>query len=277
MFQPIVTSSGIGGWNFLQSTYSRQLETFSDTPAVKNDLAYMEDKLSQPMTQDEFLNDRRLLRVTMAAVGLEGEEWKRGFIDKVLTESADPESSFLARLNNRAYTDFAEIFQPQDGAISVSRDLIQDIAAKYQRAAFESAVGEVDNSMRLSLNYETNIGKIVGESTRSDTILFRIMGDIPVRSVLGQALNIPDGVQSLPLERQAVIFEEKLASFGIQSPQDLASPDAVDKILRRYHAMESISQIQQAQTSSASIALTLLSNAVGFGSIANENLFRSNF
>ncbi|MEQ3747410.1 MAG: DUF1217 domain-containing protein [Henriciella sp.] len=277
MFQPIITSSGIGGWNFLQSTYSRQFETFSGTPAVKNDLAYMESKLSQPMTQDEFLNDRRLLRVTMTAVGLEGEEWKRGFIDKVLTESADPESSFLARLNNRAYTDFAELFQPRDGMVSVSRDQIQDVTTKYQRAAFESAVGEVDNSMRLSLNYETNIGSLATEGTRSDTILFRILGDIPVRTVLGQALNIPESVQTLSLERQAEIFTERLSNAGIRNPQDLSSRESIDKIIRRYQAMESINQVSKVQTSSASIALTLLTNAVGFGSIANENLFRSNF
>jgi hypothetical protein len=277
MFQPIITSSGIGGWNFLQSTYSRQLETFSDTPAVKNDLAYMQEKLSHPISQEDFLDDRRLLRITMTAMGLEGEEWKRGFIDKALTEAGDPESSFLARLNNRGYTEFAETFRPVNGVINVTPSIVKDIAARYQRAAFEGAVGEVDNSMRLSLNYQTNIGSLATEGTRSDTVLFRILGDIPVRTVLGQALNIPESVQTLSLERQAEIFEERLSREGIQNPQDLSVPDNIDNIIRRYQAMESINQVTQAQTSSASIALTLLNNAVGFGSIANENLFRSNF
>jgi hypothetical protein len=131
--------------------------------------------------------------------------------------------------------------------------------------------------MRLSLNYETNIGSLATEGTRSDTILFRILGDIPVRTVLGQALNIPESVQTLSLERQAEIFTERLSNAGIRNPQDLSSRESIDKIIRRYQAMESINQVSKVQTSSASIALTLLTNAVGFGSIANENLFRSNF
>lgn len=277
MFQPVITSSGIGGWTFLQATYSRQLESFTNSPVVQNDIAYMQEKLSGSLTQDDFLNDRRLLRITMTATGLEGEEWKRGFIDKVLTEASDPDSTFLTRLNNRAYSDFADIFRPSDGLISITPQSLQDITTRFERASFEAAVGEVDNSMRLSLNYETNISELADADTRSDTILFRILGDVPIRSVLGQALNIPDEVQRLPLERQSEIFQEKLTAFGIENPQDLSSSDNIDKILRRFHAMESINQIQQAQTSSASIALTLLSSAVGFGSIASENLFRSNF
>ena len=48
MVQPAIPMSGLAGWSFLQTTYSRQLETFSDSASVKNDRAYMSEKLSKP-------------------------------------------------------------------------------------------------------------------------------------------------------------------------------------------------------------------------------------
>ena len=90
MVQPAIPMSGLAGWSFLQTTYSRQLETFSDSASVKNDRAYMSEKLSSPISLDNFMSDRRLLRVTMTAFDLAGEEWKGGFIRKALEEAANP-------------------------------------------------------------------------------------------------------------------------------------------------------------------------------------------
>lgn len=270
MFQPLVPLSGIGGWNFLQSTYDQQLNSFADSTEIKRDREYLTEKLSEPMSMEDFLGDRRLLRIAMTAFDLAGEEWKGGFIRKVLTESVDPDSTFLTRLNNPQYTQFADMFRPIGGTIMVSASKLEQLGNQFEAASFELAVGEVDNSMRLSLNYKSEIANIVGSGAEDDTILYRMMGNVPVRTVLETALNLPSDLQKLPVERQVEVFGEKIKSaFGIQNIADLKEPDIVEKVIQRYLAMESIQQ-GVAATGPAATALTLLS---GLGSTGTQNLF----
>lgn len=275
MFQPVIPLSGIGGWNFLQSTYDRQLESFADSAQVKNDREYMENKLSSPMSTEDFLDDRRLLRITMTAFDLGGEEWKRGFIDKVLTESSDPDSSFLERLNNAQYTRFAEALGPnENGTINLSSDALSDLGTRFEAASFKVEVGEIDENMRLGLNFQSEIGELISASSSDEANLFRLLGSIPVRAVLESALNLPSDVGGLSIERQAEIFDEKLQStFGIQSVTELTDPDVIDRVITRFHAIESIN----GEISSSTPGVTALTILTGVGSSASENMFLSLF
>jgi hypothetical protein len=115
---------------------------------------------------DDFMSDRRLLRVTMTAFDLGGEEWKGGFIRKVLEEAATPDSTFLERLNNPAYTKFAQTFAFEDGTLSLDADKIEQLGANFETAAFRIAVGDVDENMRLSLNYQQKIVDTAGRVER---------------------------------------------------------------------------------------------------------------
>ena len=273
MFQPIIPLSGNSGWNFLQATYSRQLESFSKSPEIRNDRDYMLEKLSDPMTLDDFMADKRLVRVTMTAFGLAGEEWKGGFIRKALEEVTDPESTFLPRLNNAKYTAFAESLAPIDGKIIMSSSELAKIAVNFESASFQAAVGEVDDNMRLALNYQSEIGDLVGTNSSDKTILYRILGDVPVRSVLESALNLPSSMSSLDVDRQADILNDKLSSvLGINDLSDLTSPEMMDKVIQRFHVMQTIEN-GSTSYSPASAALTLLSS--GVGSQASQNLFLS--
>ncbi len=272
MFSPVIPTSGFAGWNFLQATYDRQLQSHSDSVTVANDRDYMLEKLSSPITQEDLLDDRRLLGAAMAAFDLTGEEWKRGFIDKVLTESSDSESSFLARLNNPQYTAFAKVFQPTDGVITLSAENLAELATDYNTETFENAVGEVDNSMKLALNYQSGISDLVGEDSSEKAILYRILGSVPIRTVLETATGLPTDIRSLSLDKQVGMLEERLSrQFGISDMKELKDPEIMDKVLTRFQAIESINQGVTATTPGYT-ALTLLQ---GIGSTASQNLFLS--
>ena len=277
VFQPVIPLSGFGGWNFLQSTYDAQLETFSNSPQIKNDIEYFKEKFRESMPVEDFLSDRRLRRISMTAFGLSGEEWKTGYVRTVLDEVQDPESSFLSRLNNPQYSKFAEAMRPVDGKILLTVNDLDDITARFSAESFELAVGEQDNAMRLSLNYQAEVSELVTEGSSDQTILYRLLGSVPMRTVLASALGIPTDVQQLDIDRQAEILDEKLQSqFGISSVQDLKNPDLVDRVVSRYMALQGLNT-NAAATGPNATALVLLSNAVGFGSIASQNLFLSNF
>lgn len=275
MFQPAIPLPGYGGWKFLQSTYARQLDSFADSPQIRNDRDYLVEKLSQPISTEAFLDDRRLLRVTMTAFGLAGEEWKRGFVEKALDEAADPESTFLQRLNNPKYTRYAQTFVPENGQIAIAPDRLAELSGEFERAAFQLAVGEVDNSMRLSLNYQSEIVDMVGAGSSDQAILYRILGNVPLRTVLEGALNLPQDMRSLDLDRQADILREQLSSkLGVRDLTDLTRLDTIDEVIKRYHAMNAIQQGPSPTTPGAT-ALALLNSSIGFGSGASQNLFLS--
>ena len=275
VYQPVIPLTGYGGWKFLESTFDKQLEGFTDSARVKNDRQYFQDKMSAPIAMEDFLSDKRLLRISLTAFDLGGEEWKVGFIRHVMEEKADPDSNFLTRLNNQAYTNFANTFAITDGNISLSADTIATLSDDFELASFRSAVGDVDNNMKLSLNYKAKIGDLVREESSDSANLYRILGDVPVRTVLETALNLPSSWQKLDVDQQADILKERMLSvFSISKVTDLTTEDVMDKVIQRFHTMDSIAN-GQASLSSGSVALTLLNNAAGFGSTASQNLFLS--
>ncbi len=278
MFQPAIPLSGYGGWKFLQSTYSSQLQNFSDSASIKNDRDYLTEKLSKPVSLDEFMADKRLLRITLTSVDLGGEEWKGGFIRKVLDEAADPESTFLKRLNNADYSKFASTFSFTDGTMSLSADALEQIGENFETAAFRNAVGDVDDNMRLSLNYQSKIVDIAAAGSSERTVLYKLLGNVPMRTVLETAMNLPSDMNNLDIDRQADILKEKLQShFGITDISDMASLDKIDKVLQRFHVMNTVSNGPSVNTPGYA-ALTLLSgSSSGFGDIASQNLFLSQF
>ena len=275
MYQPAIPMSGYGGWKLLQSTYSRQLESFSSSPSVANDRQYFTEKFSKPVEMEEFLSDKRLLRVSLTAFDLGGEEWKGGFIRKVMEEAADPDSTFLKRLNNTEYTNFSKAFQLKDGKVALTQEAVTEIADKFETASFREAVGDVDANMRLSLNYQSKIVDIAASGASEEAILYRLLGNVPVKTVLETALNLPSEMSKLDIERQAGILKEQLQSkLGITDVSQLASLDKIDGVLQRFHAMEQINQ-GPSPTTPGYAALTLLNNAAGFGAQASQNLFLS--
>lgn len=274
-FQPVIPLSGNSGWKFLQSTYDRQLSTHANSPQIRADRAYLTEKLSEPMSIESFLGDKRLLRVALTAFDLGGEEWKRGFIDKVLKEAATPDSTFLARLNNPKYTAFALAFKPANGTVKVAPEALDKIAADFDEASFETAVGQVNDSMRIALNFKSEIADLVGNSSSDTAILYRMLGNVPVRTLLETAVNLPTEIRKLDIDKQAALLKDGLQQrFGISDLTDMKDPEVIDKIISRYHTMESI-KAGAANYSPAANALTLLNGGIGLGGQGGINLLLS--
>ena len=273
VFRPVIPLSGVAGYNFLQSTYDQQLEAFSGSTQIQNDRTYIEERLSSPIAVEDLLSDRRLLRISLTAFGLAGEETKGGLVRRVLESVSDPDDSLLQRLNNPDYVRFAEAFEPDaDGNISIPPEALLKITLQFETELFETAVGDVDADQRLSLNYQSDIETLVGEGSSDTAILFRLLGNVPVRRLLEGALNLPEAFRTLPIERQSEELREQLQSkFGISDLNELTSAENIDRVVTRFHAIRSATQGPNALTPGA-VALTLLT---GIGANAGQNIFLS--
>ena len=277
-FQPVLPLPGLAGWNFLKETYDSQLDTYSKSPQIQRDIEYFKEKFAQPLAVEDFLSDPRLRRISLTAFGLNGEEWKTGYIRNILEEVQDPESTFLQRLNNTQYTNFAKSLEPADGFINLLSSEIDTIAARFAAESFELAIGSQNDSMRLALNFRDGIGEVVTEDSTDEAVLFKLLGSEPIRAVLDTALGIPADLAQLDIDRQAEYLNDRLKSqFGISNVQELKDPEVVEQVLKRFQILAGINQ-NFAATSSASTALVLLGNAAaGFGAVASQNLFLSGF
>lgn len=274
-FRPALPLSGVAGSTFLQRTYDRQLQTFAETPQNQNDRAYFEQALSEPISVDDFLSDRRLLRISLTAFGLAGEETKGGFVRRAFESALDPDDSFLQRINNPDYTRFTDVVRPDaEGNIQLNSAQIQDILANFERETFEAAVGEIDTDLRLDLNFRSDIGGLVGDNASDSAKAFRLLGSVPVRTLLEGALNLPTEFSQLDVERQAEDLQDRLrTTFGISELSELANPEVIDRVTSRYLAIQTALQGPNANTPGFA-ALSLLT---GVGSNASENLFLSRF
>jgi hypothetical protein len=275
-YQPIIPMSGLGGWKFLQATYDRQLANHSASPQVRRERDYMMQKLSGPVSAEEFVKDKRLLKSALTAFGLAGEEWKGGLISRVLKEAGDPSSTFLNRMNNPRYTAFAQTFRPVDGKIQVDQDTLARLSTGFEEKAFSFAVGETDDTMRLALNYKSEIAGLAVAGRSDAAVAYRLLADPPVANVVRTALNIPESTTKLPVERQAELIKAGLKKLlGVSALAEISAPEHVDKLLKRFHIMSSINN-PPGPLAPGAAALQLLSGAnYGFGENASQNLLFS--
>ena len=220
------------------------------------------------LSLDDFIADNRLLRITLEAHGLGEEAFKKAFVRKILEEGTTDTSAFAVRLNNPDYLSFAGQLDFSDGTLSLQDD-VDTISTQYRDQSFEVELGNVDNDMRLALNFKSDIGALA-ESVSSDRAgWFRVMGSLPLREVLEGALNLPTEFSQIDLDQQAQIFEDRAERFlGIENFSDLADPEVQENVIRRFLLNQQLANGPSINTPGFA-ALTLLSGSVGAGGLSN--------
>lgn len=258
-FQPVIVGSGLVGWQFLKSTQETQKAVFNSGSEMVRDTEYFKENIGNIKSAEDLVADRRLLRVSLSAFGLEDDLDNKFFIKKILEEGISDSGSLANRMADDRYKTFTTAFafdSPLGSRTSLSK-FPDEILTKFRAQEFEIAVGDQDESLRLSLNFERALPVIAEESGSDDTKWFRIMGTAALRNVFETALGLPSSFGQLDLDKQLEVFREKTQSrFGVGEIDDLANPEIMNKVVQTYLLQE---QIQNFSTSSSNqVALTML-------------------
>lgn len=276
-FRPAIVLDGYSGWRVLEKTAARQRETFEKSPGLLRDIEYFKENISKAKTAEDLVKDRRLLTVALGAFGLGDEINKRAFVQRVLEEGTEDESSFANRLNEPRYKALAKAFGYGNIAgpnveLNFFRD---DIISRFKSLEFERAVGEVDGDMRIAMNFKREIGAIASGENVDRAGWLQAMGQLPIRSLLSTAFGMPDAVAQLDIDKQVEMFEKKsLQLYGDKSAKVFTDPENVDDIIRRFFLFKQMQSGPNASTPGYG-ALTLLQNsAVGGASMFNLLLSR---
>ncbi|MCV3269897.1 DUF1217 domain-containing protein [Roseobacter sinensis] len=153
MFTPIIPSSGLTGWRFLQRTYDSQLANFSNSAQITRNTEYFLENIGKVTSAEELTSDRRLLEVALGAFGIQDDIDNRFFIRKILEEGTTANDSLANRFSDNRYKEFSAAFGlgPGETRQIGSEGFAENMVARFQANSFEVSTGQQDETMRIAL------------------------------------------------------------------------------------------------------------------------------
>ena len=258
--QPVIPLPGVAGWTFLKRNLATQQESFAASFEVQREIAYFRETIATIETAEDLVGDRRLLAVALEAFGMSEEIDKRAFIQKALTEGTEAPSALAARMVDPRYREFVAAFGFGDakGAQTAMDGFAEGILARYKVRAFETAVGNVDESMRLALNFDRAMQGYASGGRTELTAWYRILGDVPMRTVLESALGLPAEFAKIDIDVQVGMVRDRTARlFGSSSISAFGEAQNRETVIRRFLVRESLGDTGTGPTAGLT-ALTLL-------------------
>ena len=219
-YTPLIPSSGVAGWNFLQSTYDRQYDAFVKSGSLKNDSEYFAENIGGVTSSEDLLNDRRLLQVAVKAFGLEEEINYRALLQRALNEGTSASDALANTMNDERYVEFSNAFGFGPGQSPMTSDskAMQAVIDKFQSASFEEAVGEVDETMRTALFAKRAMIEVFGEPDEDDVSQLSVKEralrefDLSMKEINGKGDDVP-GVTSVEDQWQDIVQRDTLREF----------------------------------------------------------------
>jgi hypothetical protein len=94
---------------------------------VAREQAYYRENIGKVTSVDDFLKDQRLYAYAMKAYGLEDMTYAKAFMRKVLESDVTDENSFVRKLTDQRYLQFARAFNfKSDGSVQAGTSVVQD-------------------------------------------------------------------------------------------------------------------------------------------------------
>lgn len=271
-FLPQVPMSGIAGWRMLERSQASQTLAFEKGPELARDIAYFTENIGKVETAADLVSDRRLLKIALGAFGLEGEIDKKAFIRKVLEEGTTDPAALASRLTDPAYKKLSAAFGfgPEVETRTASSGFAKSITDAYKTRAFEAAVGQTDNDLRLALNFKREIADLASAGETGGS-WYSVLGSKSLREVIEKAFGLPStSFGNLDIDRQRDILREKSSTIlGSGDLSVFSDPASVGKIIDRFLARAQIETGATATTRGASAALTLLGDSSGSQGLYN--------
>jgi Protein of unknown function (DUF1217) len=259
-FQPVLPLGGYAGWGFLKRTMAAQQTAQQATAPNRRDEAYFRDKIGKIDTAEQLVSDKRLLRITLTAFGLESDLNSGAFIRKVLEDGTIKDGALSGRLANKQYEKLSASFGFGDFSVPRSKlsDFPDKILAQFRIRQFESAVGTQNNTYRLALNAEREVPAVAGQSLSETGKWYVILGNPPLREVFQTAVGLPKSFAAIDLDQQVAVLRSRVeAAFGSDKVSQFSDPKQMEALSRRF-LLRSDTQGLSAATSPGSIALQLL-------------------
>lgn len=265
-FTAALPLTGYAGWTFLKRSEAKQSAALAGQAVVKRDEDYFRANIGKIDSAEQLVKDRRLLTVALGAFGLEGDINNKAFIQKVLEGGTLKAGSLANKLADKQYQKLSAAFGFGDFKTPRTKlsDFPDKILTAWKERQFEVAVGEQNETFRLALNAERELGELAAKTkTSNDARWFAVLGSAPVRRVLEKALGLPSGFAQLDIDKQLEVMKSKaMTQLGTDQIADFADPTRMEGLIRRFVVRADADAYRSQFGGSA--ALALMSQAVSF-------------
>jgi hypothetical protein len=260
-FSPILPVGGYAGYAFLKRTMASQTAAFTSQTSVKLDEAYFREKIGSITTAEQLVGDARLMRISLAAFGLEDDLPNKFFIKKVLEEGTLKPDALANKLTDKRYAKMSNAFGFALSTPSTKLSTFADkILSAYESKQFAVAVGGQNEDMRLALNAEQELPALASSSASENSKWYTVLGNAPLRAVFERAFGLPKFFGAIDIDKQVETMKSRSeAAFGSDSIDQFTDSAKVDKLVRQFLVRSEL-ETGSSGLSRGQIALTLLQN-----------------
>ncbi|MDH2342275.1 DUF1217 domain-containing protein [Bradyrhizobium sp. SSUT77] len=146
------------GYSYITRNLKNSLTRVEQQPDVAREAAYYKANIGKVKTVDDFMKDYRLYHYATKAYGLEDMAYAKAFMKKVLESDLSDANSFVNKLVDKRYREFAAAFSFNGSATPVAQSENQtDETIGLYTATKKSQVDALANDSNY---YSAEIGKI---------------------------------------------------------------------------------------------------------------------
>jgi len=223
-------------------------------PTVAREAQYYRDNIGKVTSVDDFVNNQRLYAYAMKAYGLEDMTYAKAFMKKVLESDLNDDQSFVSKLVDKRYKEFAQVFHfLPSGGVDVGMTTAQDTVSEDATAGLYSQQ-RINKGTAVAAEadyYQSRIGSITSvDQLLSDERLFNyaltaygidasIASVSAIRNVLTSDLSDPNSVANL----YGAKYQKLAAAFSFEADGSVApggaaqtSDQALQTVLANYEA-----------------------------------------
>jgi len=145
-------------YNYIAHNLKQSLTRVEQQPDVAREAAYYKANIGKVKTVDDLMKDYRLYHYATKAYGLEDMAYAKAFMKKVLESNLSDPTSFVNKLVDKRYREFAAAFSFTGGAkpVAQSENQTDEMIGLYTA----TKNSQVDALASDSTYYSTEIGNI---------------------------------------------------------------------------------------------------------------------
>jgi len=198
------TTSALVAFKSYQKNQVAARQAFANREDIQRDINQFKKAVGKLDTVDDLLKDRKTLEFVLSAFGLESEINNPGKLKAVLNSDPADINSFANRLADSRFGELAKFLDtPQFGLKNLRlSDKQSTVIDNYLTTTFEKSLAAQNPAARDALFFLRRIGEV--ENT------FEILGDLPLRTIVTSALNLPQEIARQSVSKQASLIEAKL-------------------------------------------------------------------
>ncbi|MTD94807.1 DUF1217 domain-containing protein [Hyphomicrobium sp. xq] len=218
----------LASYRQVSGNIDRSLRTTAAQPQVARETEYYLANIDDVKSVDDLLKDQRLFAYAMKAYGLEDMTYAKAFMRKVLESDLNDKSSFVNKLSDKRYLEFAKAFHfLPSGDVELGLTTAQDSASEDAMIGLYSQqrIRKGETAAAEAAYYESRIGSITNvDQLLSDERLFKfaltasgldasVASVSAIRNVLTSDLLDPNSVANL----YGAKYQELAAAFSFEA------------------------------------------------------------